>query len=127
MMGEFPPPNPRLANKVKIVKLEPNARPCRLNGGGTFSCDAVPAAPNRALIVQCAADITVKPPEWLWSGRIAVGKLTLIAGEAGLGKSQVSIAMAATVSTGGAWPCGEGGAAPGNAAILFSRGRAPHA
>jgi putative DNA primase/helicase len=119
MMGEFPPPDPRLANKVKIVKLEPNARPCRLNGGGrTFSCDAVPASPNRALIMQCAADIPVKPPEWLWPGRIAVGKLTLIAGEAGLGKSQVSIAIASAVTTNGLLPCGEGRAPLGKVIFL---------
>ena len=118
MTDEFPPPDPRLANKLKIFRLEPNARPCRLNGGATFSCDAVPASPKRALIMQCAADITVKPPEWLWPGRIAVGKLTLIAGEAGLGKSQVSIAMAGAVATGGPWPCGEGRAPLGNVIFL---------
>src|SRR5438876_11090101 len=99
MTVEFPPPDPRLADKLKFFRLEPNARPCRSNGGGaTFSCDAS-HSPNRALIVQCAADVTVKPPEWLWPGRIALGKLTLIAGEAGLGKSQVSIAIAGTVTT----------------------------
>ena len=32
-------------------------------------------------------------------------------GEAGLGKSQVTIAMGAAVTTGGTWPCGEGCAA----------------
>jgi putative DNA primase/helicase len=117
-MIKFPPSDPRLANKLKILRLHPNARPCRVNGGAAFSCDAMPASQNSALIVQCAADITVKPPEWLWSGRVAVGKLTLIAGEPGLGKSQVSIAMAATVTTGGPWPCGEGRAPLGNAIIL---------
>jgi putative DNA primase/helicase len=107
MTDEFPLPDPRLANKLKILRLEPNARPCRSNGGATFSCNAVSASPKRTLIMQCAADITVKPPEWLWPGRVAIGKLTLIAGEAGLGKSQVSIAMAGAVTTGGPWPCGE--------------------
>jgi AAA domain len=118
MTDEFPPPDPRLANKLKMFRMQPNARPCRLNGDATFSCDPVPASPKRALIMQCAADITVKPPEWLWPGRIAVGKLTLIAGEPGLGKSQVAIAMAAIVTTGGPWPCGEGRAPLGSVIIL---------
>jgi AAA domain len=56
--------------------------------------------------------------EWLWRGRVALGKLTLIAGEAGLGKSQLSIAMAAAVTTGGEWPCGEGRAPLGSVVIL---------
>jgi putative DNA primase/helicase len=43
MTLEFPPPDARLANKVKIVRLEPNARACNGNDGrgGKFSCDAV--------------------------------------------------------------------------------------
>src|SRR5262249_59931691 len=83
----------------------------------------MPTSPNRVLIMQCAADVPVKPPEWLWPGRIAVGKLTLVAGEAGLGKSQVSIAMASTVTTGGGWPGGEGRAPPRGVVFLCAQGR----
>jgi putative DNA primase/helicase len=70
------------------------------------------------LISRCAASITPKPIEWLWPGRVAIGKQTLIAGEAGLGKSQIGIAMAAAVTTGGPWPCNEGYAPLGNVIIL---------
>jgi AAA domain len=76
------------------------------------------ATSGPALIMQCAADVTPEPVEWLWPGRVALGKLTLIAGEAGLGKSQLSIAMAAAVTIGGEWPCGEGRAPEGNVIIL---------
>jgi hypothetical protein len=68
--------------------------------------------------MQCAADVTPEPVEWLWPGRVALGKLTLIAGEAGLGKSQLSIAMAAAITIGGEWPCGEGRAPEGTVIIL---------
>src|SRR5262249_42486611 len=71
-----------------------------------------------SLIAQCAADVAPEPVEWFWPQRIALGKLALIAGEAGLGKSQVSIAMAAAVTTGGELPCGEGRAPQGNVVIL---------
>ena len=71
------------------------------------------------LISRCAADIEPEPVEWLWPGRIAIGKQTLIAGEAGLGKSQITTAMTAAVTTGGTWPCGEGRAPLGNV-IIFS-------
>jgi putative DNA primase/helicase len=76
------------------------------------------ATSGTALITQCAADVTPEPVEWLWPGRVALGKLTLIAGEAGLGKSQLSIAIAAAVTTGGDWPCREGRAPQGNVVIL---------
>ena len=44
--------------------------------------------------------------EWLWLDRIAKGKLSLIAGEPGLAKSQLTLAAAATTTTGGKWPGG---------------------
>jgi putative DNA primase/helicase len=71
-----------------------------------------------SLVSHCAANIVPKPIEWLWHGRVAIGKQTLIAGEAGLGKSQVGIAIASTVTTGGPWPCNEGRAPLGNVIIL---------
>jgi hypothetical protein len=49
------------------------------------------------------ADVTPQPVEWLWLERVALGKLTLIAGEAGLGKSQLD-RMVAAVTTGSEWP-----------------------
>jgi putative DNA primase/helicase len=73
---------------------------------------------GRALIVQRAHDVILRPIEWLWPGRIAIGKHTLIAGEPGLGKSQVAIALVASVTTAGALPCGEGKAPLGKAIIL---------
>jgi putative DNA primase/helicase len=73
---------------------------------------------NASLILRCAADIIPKPVEWLWPGRIPMGKLTLIAGEAGLGKSHILSGIAASVTIGGPWPCGEGSAPTGSVVIL---------
>jgi hypothetical protein len=58
----------------------------------------------RALAMVRASDIELKAVEWLWPGKLALGKLGLIAGEPGLGKSQLTAALAATVTTGGRWP-----------------------
>ncbi len=52
----------------------------------------------------CMADVVERPVAWLWPGRVALGKLTIIAGDPGLGKSFLSLDMAARVSCGGAWP-----------------------
>jgi putative DNA primase/helicase len=71
-----------------------------------------------SLVTRCAADIAPEPVSWLWPGRVALGKLTLFAGEAGLGKSQVAIAITAAVTTGGLWPCNEGRALLGKVIIL---------
>ena len=44
---------------------------------------------------------------WLWDGWLAEGKIHLIAGPSGTGKTTTAMAFAATVSSGGRWPSGE--------------------
>ena len=48
---------------------------------------------------------SVQPQEinWLWPQRIAIGKLTLLCGDPGLGKSFLTIYLASIVSAGGVW------------------------
>lgn len=79
----------------------------------------MPQSPPAHLISRRAADIMPKRIDFLWPGRIARGKHTAIAGEPGDGKSQLSVYVAATVSSqDGEWPCGEGRAPVGNVIIL---------
>lgn len=65
------------------------------------------------LVTVCAADVVTKEVAWLWPGLIARGKVTLIAGDPGLGKSLITLSLASVVSNGGRWPatreqCDEG-------------------
>ena len=71
-----------------------------------------------SLMSVCAANIEPQRVEWIWSGRLARGKHTCIAGEPATGKSQTLAWIAAAVTTGGAWPCNEGSAPCGNVIIL---------
>lgn len=64
------------------------------------------------------SDIEAKPINWLWPERIARGKVSMIAGNPGLGKSQTTASMAAIVTTGGQWPVDRGSCEPGNVVIL---------
>ena len=62
-------------------------------------------APDRSkLDLVRVSDVALEPINWLWPGRIAKGKISLIAGHPGLGKSQVTISIAATVLRDGSWP-----------------------
>ena len=47
-----------------------------------------------------------EPVRWLWPGWLALGKLALLAGAPGTGKTTAALSMAATVTTGGCWPDG---------------------
>jgi putative DNA primase/helicase len=42
--------------------------------------------------------------EWLWPNRIPLGKLSILAGEGGLGKSFMSLDLATIISRGATWP-----------------------
>ena len=53
-----------------------------------------------------AASFEMEATDWLWPNVIACGDLTLLGGAPGMGKSQVAIYAAATVSRGGTWPDG---------------------
>jgi len=48
----------------------------------------------------CLADVAAEEVTWLWPGRIPFGKVTLLVGDPGLGKSFVSLYLASRLSTG---------------------------
>ncbi|HUT33009.1 MAG TPA: AAA family ATPase, partial [Planctomycetota bacterium] len=45
-----------------------------------------------------------KRVNWLWPGRVPMGKVTLLVGDPGQGKSLLALDVAARVTTGAAWP-----------------------
>lgn len=69
-------------------------------------------------VSRCLADLTPERVRWLWPGRIAKGKVTMLAGHPGLGKSQVTASLAAIVTTGGQWPVDRHRAERGAVVIL---------
>lgn len=51
-------------------------------------------------LLRNLSDVTSKPLEWAWEGMIPFGKLTLLTGEPGVGKSLVALQVAAMVTRG---------------------------
>jgi hypothetical protein len=68
-------------------------------GKASASASATPSQP-RAIAARPYSTIDSQPVEWLWRDRIALGKLSLLAGQPGLGKTFCSIDIASKVSTG---------------------------
>ena len=64
------------------------------------------AATRPAPVLTCFGDIQPRRIKWLWRGRIALGRITLLVGRPGEGKSFLTTDAAARVSTGTAWPDG---------------------
>ena len=59
-----------------------------------------------AITLTRASDVKIRPIDWLWDGYLPRGMLTLLAGLPGCGKSTLSLAFAATVTSAGRWPDG---------------------
>lgn len=73
---------------------------------------------DHGLIVRRISDVVARPVRWLWPGRIARGKITVLAGHPGLGKSQAALDIGAGVTVGRPWPVGGGKPEPGAIIIL---------
>jgi hypothetical protein len=73
---------------------------------------------ERSLICRCASEIELERVEFLWPGRIALGKHTSIGGDPGGGKSNLAMYVAAKISMRGEWPCDESRAPQGSVIIL---------
>ena len=54
----------------------------------------------------CMANVAPRPVDWLWPGRIPLGRISLLVGMPGAGKSYLTCDIASRVSTGTPWPDG---------------------
>jgi putative DNA primase/helicase len=64
------------------------------------------AADSARVILHRGCDVEPVPVDWLWPGWLAAGKLHVIGGAPGTGKTTAAAALAAIVSCGGRWPDG---------------------
>lgn len=55
-------------------------------------------------VVTCASEVVPQRIEWLWDGRIARGKITVLDGDPGLGKSTVIVDIASRLTSGRPMP-----------------------
>lgn len=90
------------------------------NLSGRVNVDAVaPIEPWKAHMIQ-ASSIAPQPINWLWPTWLATGKLTILAGAAGTGKTTLALGLAATLTSAGIWPDGQRMDSPGNVIIWSS-------
>lgn len=63
-----------------------------------------PTPVQDGVVLVSGRDLTPEPVEWLWHHWLALGKMHLLAGAPGQGKTTIAIGFAATVTSGGRWP-----------------------
>jgi hypothetical protein len=71
------------------------------------------------LVVVRVSDVEAARVRWLWQGRIPGGKVTVLDGDPGLGKSTVTLDLTARITTGSPLP-GETGRRPPADVVLLS-------
>lgn len=111
LRGEAADPNDLAFQIEKLADEATDVQPPRRSRPGESRSEA---------ICVRLSDVTEAPLEWLWPGRIPLGKLTLLAGDPGLGKSFVTVDMAARVSTGSPWPDLPGIRQPVGSVVMFN-------
>jgi putative DNA primase/helicase len=77
-------------------------------------------AEMRVVKIRCGADIRPQAITWIWPGWLPAGKLTILAGAAGTGKTTLALALAAVLTAGGRWPDGTHSKNRGNVLIWSS-------
>lgn len=68
--------------------------------------------------VRRMSEVEMRPIEWLWPGRIPKGKIVYLEGPAGVGKSTLTLDLAARVTTGRAMPGEAVGTMPATVLVL---------
>jgi putative DNA primase/helicase len=75
---------------------------------------------RKGIVVAPMEEVQKLEMEWLWPGRIAIGSLTLLAGDLDMGKTYLAMELAARVSRGETWPDGRANLGP-NKVLLFNQ------
>jgi len=89
----------------------------RYAAGNPAAEDAVTSGELGAQVVRLA-DVAPERIDWLWDGYLPLGKVVVLDGDPGVGKSSVSLDIAARTSTGSPMPDGSAAGVKGSTLVL---------
>lgn len=110
LRGSVPDTAPARANGVERPLRKPVPRP--------QAAQRARGPLETTVELVAASGIRPEPISWLWDGWLAAGKLHILGGAPGTGKTTLAVAMAATLSLGGRWP--DGSKAPIGDVLIWS-------
>ena len=79
---------------------------------------SAPPCPDRPIPCIAFSQLAPCPLAWLWPSILPRGKLVLLEGDPGLGKSLLALDLCARLTTGRPWPDGSPGPGPANVLVL---------
>jgi hypothetical protein len=119
-------PEPEILETLRGINLRqsttplPDAEVCRIAASiASYAPNAASGLGAESLaVLACFAGINPKPLRWVWLHRIPAGKLSLLEGDPGEGKSLIAIYIAARITTG--QPFADGTPSERGSVILLS-------
>ncbi len=117
-----PPEGKKDARDAVIAGANREAFIALANAAAPLKAERCPI--HGAPVVLCMSDVEARPVRWVWPGRIPQGRLSLLVGRPGEGKSMLTMDWAALVTTGQPWPDGQ--ACAGGSVVLVSGEDDPH-
>ncbi len=103
---------------IGAAKPAPDTEPSAAGKNATAGKDTPSRDYARSVELIRASDVKPEAIAWIWKGWLAEGKLHVLGGAPGTGKTTISMALAATVTTGGIWP--DGSKAPVGNVVIWS-------
>lgn len=112
----FNPPLPRAEVKALVVAKLKNVKPDPVP---EFTVEGEDAPKKKApgVVVERLNEIVDEKIEWIWQDGLACGKLHMLAGVAGTGKTTIALNLCAPVTGRGQFPDGRGCPIPGSVVI----------
>jgi hypothetical protein len=77
-----------------------------------------PSTTYTSICFRRSSDVRSRATEWLWTGWLPAGKLSILDGDPGLGKSLVTLDLCARLTSGRAWPDDQPSGQPCNVVVL---------
>jgi putative DNA primase/helicase len=87
------------------VKPE-SEKPAEKTPASGSASPTVKECPYTEVVTQRGDSVKPRPVNWLWRGWLASGKLHILAGAPGTGKTTIALALAAAITSGGRFPDG---------------------
>ena len=78
--------------------------------------NSLPPEIETTVSIVRASDFTIRAVDWLWFGYLAIGKLHILCGRPGCGKTTLALRLSAAATTGEGWP-DDSTSEPGNVVI----------
>jgi hypothetical protein len=108
-------PDATAEDVLALPRIEPSA-------SGAEETPERPRAPRNddgpRVTLRKGSDVQPESVSWLWPGHVPEGKLVILGGPPGTGKTTLALSIAAAVTSGGRWP--DGSRAPIGSVVIWS-------